>query len=169
MFQLRTDRLLLREFHPDDAQGFYEFNADLEVIRYTGDPPFESVEAAREFIQAYDAYAKHSMGRWAVVEVQTGDFIGFCGLKKHEDGEVDLGYRLRRDRWGRGYATEAAQGCIAYAFHELKLDSLIGRVAKDNYASIRVLEKLGFHREADAPCDSLPGWRYRIVNIEGEF
>jgi ribosomal-protein-alanine N-acetyltransferase len=168
MFQLRTPRLLLREFKPEDAQGFYELNTDPEVIRYTGDPPFVSVEAARTFIQDYDAYAKHGIGRWAVIEEATGDFVGFCGLKKHEDGEVDLGYRLRRDRWGRGYATEAAQRCIEYAFKELKLKSLIGRVAKDNHSSIRVLEKLGFEREADVSCESLPGWRYRRVNSEGE-
>ncbi|MEZ4687860.1 MAG: GNAT family N-acetyltransferase [Bacteroidia bacterium] len=76
--------------------GFYELNADPEVIRYTGDPPFGSVEEARKFIEEYDAYAKHGIGRWAVIEEEMGDFIGFCGLKKHDDGEVDLGYRLRR-------------------------------------------------------------------------
>ena len=166
MFQLRTSRLILREFQPADAQGFYELNADPEVIRYTGDPPFGSVEEARTFIEEYDAYAKHGIGRWAVIEVETGDFIGFCGLKKHDDGEVDLGYRLRRDRWGKGYATEAAQRSIEYAFEDLKLESLIGRVAKENYPSIRVLEKLGFALEADVPCESLPGWRYRRVRSE---
>ncbi|MEZ4687861.1 MAG: GNAT family N-acetyltransferase [Bacteroidia bacterium] len=73
------------------------------------------------------------------------------------------------DRWGRGYATEAALRCIEYAFEDMKLESLIGRVAKENYPSIRVLEKLGFVLEADVPCESLPGWRYRRVKREAEF
>ncbi|MFK7970578.1 MAG: GNAT family N-acetyltransferase [Bacteroidia bacterium] len=159
---IKTPRLFLREFIAEDAESFYKLNADIEVIQYTGDPPFADIAEAKSFIRNYNAYRHTGMGRWATIEAATGDFIGFCGLKKHEDGEVDLGYRLMKSTWGKGYATEAAKACIAYAFDTLDLNSLIGRVAKKNLSSIRVLEKCDFHREAEAPCDALPGWRYRL-------
>lgn len=143
-YVLQTERLALRELYPSDAQFFYDLNSDPEVIRWTGDPPFESVEAAREFLEAYPDFRNHGYGRWAVERKADGEVIGWCGLKNHEEeGFVDLGFRFFRREWGKGYATEAAKACIDYGFLYLDLQSIIGRAASENKASIRVLQKCG--------------------------
>lgn len=121
----------------------YRLNADPEVIRYTGDPPFDSVEAAQDFINSYDHYQKYGMGRWTVLRKDTGTYLGWCGLKQHDAGYVDIGFRFFRAEWGKGYATEAARACLTYGFEELGLNEIVGRAAVENVASVRVLEKLG--------------------------
>ena len=153
---LKTERLLLREFDADyDALHTYELNADPEVIRYTGDPPFESVEAARNFLRAYPDYKKNGYGRWAV-ELQTdGSVLGFCGLKLHEDGMVDLGYRFSKKYWGKGYATESSLACLAYGFDVLGIEEIVGRTARANTDSIKVLEKCGMKFWKEDSCEGI--------------
>jgi [ribosomal protein S5]-alanine N-acetyltransferase len=139
----KTSRLQLREMTPDDAVDAFRLNSDPEVLRHTGDEAFASVEAAREFLSNYSDYRHNGFGRWAVERIEDGAFLGWCGLKRLEDGEVDLGYRLMREYWGKGYATEAARECLRVGFEEHGLESIIGRAARENHASIRVLEKVG--------------------------
>jgi RimJ/RimL family protein N-acetyltransferase len=153
---LKTPRLDLRKFETDDASFFYEMNSNPEVIRYTGDSNFESVADARQFIENYDHYSKHGYGRWTVVLRQTGEPIGFCGLKNHPDeGYIDLGYRFVQKHWRQGYTTEAAQACVYYGFHHLGLNEIVGRTAEDNRGSIRVLEKIGMKFWKHAPCEGI--------------
>lgn len=138
-----TSRLILRKFIPDDDEAFYHLNADQEVIRYTGDPPFASVEAAREFIEGYQAYDNYGFGRWVVEDKNEQRFVGFCGLSRNEQNDVDLGFRFFRADWGKGYATESALMSLKVGFEDLHLPYLVGRAATANGASIRVLEKIG--------------------------
>jgi ribosomal-protein-alanine N-acetyltransferase len=139
---LQTDRLILREFEISDAEKIWELNSDPEVIQYTGDAPFDSEDQAREFLVEYNDYQENGYGRWAVIEKKTHEFIGWCGLKLNEDGVVDIGFRFFKKVWSLGYATESAQACLDYGFNTLMLDEIIGRAARENTASIRVLEKL---------------------------
>jgi hypothetical protein len=82
----------MREFQEEDAIGMYELNKDPDVIRYTGDDPFASVEAARDFILRYDAYAMHACGRLSVLLKDTMEYAGWCGLKYDPaSSETDLG------------------------------------------------------------------------------
>lgn len=156
MLVLKTPRLDLRRFETDDAPFFYKMNNDADVLKYTGDEPFQSVEAARQFIVDYDHYTQHGYGRWTVVLRKTGEPLGFCGLKYHADGDyVDLGYRLIKEYWGQGFATEAAQACVVYGFHHLDLKEIVGRTAQDNIASIKVLEKIGMKFWKHAPCEGI--------------
>lgn len=141
-----SERLLLREMTPDDAADAYGLNNDPEVLRYTGDAPFATVAEAREFLAAYPDYRLHGFGRWAVVRRADHRWLGWCGLKRHANGEVDLGYRLLRMHWGQGYATEAARTCLELGFERYGLRTIIGRVVPAHTASIRVLEKLGAQR-----------------------
>lgn len=135
---------MLREFSPGDAFHFYQLNADPEVLWYTGDRPFINLAEARTFLQNYDAYKKHGMGRWAVLNKADHVWLGWCGLKYHEDMDwVDLGFRFFRQYWGKGYATEAAGASIAYGFGALKLPEIVGRAQPGNRSSVRVLEKVG--------------------------
>ena len=143
-----------------DADAMYLLNADPEVVKYTGDPPFESPEVAKEFLASYSDYQQHGFGRWAVIDKETDQFIGWCGLKKHEDGMVDVGFRFYQEQWGKGYATESAKEVLQYGFTALQLDEIVGRAAQENIASIRVLEKLGFSYWKKAPCHGIPDAHY---------
>jgi len=105
-YLIETERLSLREFNFDDAENLYRLNLDPDVIRHTGDPPFESVETARLFIYNYKDYKLNGYGRWAIDLKADGRFIGWAGLKLNEDNDIDLGYRLLKSEWGQGYATE---------------------------------------------------------------
>lgn len=159
----RTERQILRELTPDDAAALYELNADPGVLRYTGDPPFASVEEARAFLGRYDPYRAEGMGRWAAIDVNTGELLGWCGLRRQRDGDVDLGYRYRRAVWGRGLATEASIACLDLAFGPLGLASVIARSDPANARSIRVMEKLGFVLEGPCAFEDLPCIQRRLT------
>jgi RimJ/RimL family protein N-acetyltransferase len=145
---LETERLLVREFVEDDAEAFYAFNSDPEVMRYTGEPLSTSVGAVRELIRTYPDYRAHGYGRWAVVYKPDDRVIGFNGLKYLDDlCETDLGYRLHTEYWGRGIATESSMAIVRYGFDVLELDRIIGLTLPENTASIRVLQKVGMRLE----------------------
>jgi RimJ/RimL family protein N-acetyltransferase len=143
----------MRQFLEEDAKGMYELNSDHEVIRYTGDGPFASVDAARDFIRQYDTYNKFGIGRLTMLLKDTGEYLGWCGLKYDPaSNETDLGFRLLKKFWNKGYATEAAFRSIEYGFKDLKFEKIIGRAMQENVASISVLKKTGmvFEKEFEA-------------------
>ena len=139
---IETPRLLLRTFTPDDAQLIYDLNNDPEVTRFTYDPIWNH-EHAREILEKkiLPQYALYNYGRWAVHIKPNHEFIGWCGLKyRPELDEVDLGYRFKKQYWGKGYATEAAYASIHYGFEKLNLPIITGRAEPANIASCKVLE-----------------------------
>lgn len=142
---IETQRLLLRTFTIDDAQLIYELNTDPDVTKFTGDSVRDITQAnevlAKSIIPQYEKYGH---GRWAVLVKPGLEFIGWCGLKSRpERSEVDLGYRFKKDSWGRGYATESARACLDHGFKKLHLPRIVGRAMPENIASWRVLEKIG--------------------------
>ncbi|MEE4173454.1 MAG: GNAT family N-acetyltransferase [Xanthomonadales bacterium] len=155
-FMLETPRLRLRQFRPGDAEALYRLNTDPDVMRYTGEAPFVDPAAARHFLKHY-SYEPEGFGRWAVTLRETGEFMGFCGLKRAEaDGDVDLGFRLFRQHWAAGYATEAGKACLQAGFERFGLALITGRVMRENGPSISVLQKLGMtYRE--------------MIEADGEF
>jgi len=142
-FSFTTQRLLLREFAAGDAEPLYLLNSDPEVLRYTGDEPFPDVHAAAEFIRNYTHYRDHGFGRWAVISRSSDEFMGFCGLRKGADGNVDLGFRLFPGFWAKGIATEAAGAALSAGFNQFGLEEIIGRAMRENLPSISILQKLG--------------------------
>lgn len=141
---LETPRLVLREMTPDDAEAAFLLNSDPEVLRYTGDEPFESIQEARDFLEKYPSYKTYGFGRWAVILKDTGDYVGWCGLKyTPELDEYDIGYRLMKKHWGSGFASEAAEACVKLGFQQFNMQTIVGRVMPENTASVRVLEKIG--------------------------
>ena len=120
----------------------WKLNMDPDVIKYTGDPPFESEEEAKFFLDNYNDYNKNGFGRWAVILKDTKEFIGWCGLKLNEDDLIDIGFRFFKKYLNNGYATESASACLQYGFNNLKLTEIIGRASAENIVSIIVLEKL---------------------------
>jgi RimJ/RimL family protein N-acetyltransferase len=89
-------------------------------------------------------YRKYGYGRWGMELKETGELIGWCGLKYHPDAHVtDVGYRLPKKFWGQGFASEAALATIKVGFEKIGLQKIVAHARKENSASIRVLEKCG--------------------------
>lgn len=164
---LETQRLILRASVVEDASDLYKMDADPEVQRYTGDIIPASVADTIERIRNYPDYKKYGYGRWTTVLKETGEIIGWCGLKYLDDiDETDLGYRWKPKHWNKGYATEASLACLQYGFYELKLPQIIAQVLKENGASIRVLEKVGMTYWKELNTEENPGLFYRITEAD---
>jgi RimJ/RimL family protein N-acetyltransferase len=158
--RIETERLLLRWLTFDDIDAFNELGSNPQVIRYLGNQPFASLDAAKETLSTapLNDYATYGYGRFACIWKQTGQVVGLCGLKFLPDmGDVDLGYRFLPNFWGKGLATEAALASIGYALHPLGLQRLVGWVHPDNLASARVLTKLGFSFDRKTAVADIPG------------
>ncbi len=148
-----TDRLILRELLPTDVAGMFEMDSDPEVHRYLGNKPYSAIEESQaniEFIRRQ--YIENGIGRWATIEKETNNFVGWAGLKlitettNNRINYYDLGYRFSKKYWGKGYATESAMAAKDYAFNTLKLAEIIGIADINNSGSIHVLEKVGLKR-----------------------
>jgi len=163
---IETNRLLLRTFTEDDAVLIYELNLDPDVIRYTHDPIKDLVHAAEILEKVIiPQYALYNHGRWAVHVKATLEFLGWCGLKYlAELNEIDLGYRFKKEGWGKGYATEAAYASIQYGFEKIGLQRIVARAEIDNIGSWKVLEKCGMTYIGDEKVDGYPVKTYEIWN-----
>lgn len=164
---LETERLLLRPFLLTDAAEAFRLNADPAVMLYLPkDEVFASVESARFFLANYIAGMETApFARHAVVRKEDGAWLGWCGLKALDDGNVDLGFRFHQEHWGKGYATESGKAWLAYGFEERGLRRIIGNAAEGNRGSQRALEKLGFQRvpHEDHEEDGFNWWRYEVT------
>ena len=147
---LETDRLRLRWFRGDDVDHLVELDADLDVMRYiNGGRPTPRDEVADEVLPALMAYADRGdgYGFWAIEERDSGRFIGWFHLRPDPHGgatdEPELGYRLRRDAWGRGYATEGSRALVHRAFAQLGARRVWASTMVVNVGSRRVMEKAG--------------------------
>jgi [ribosomal protein S5]-alanine N-acetyltransferase len=150
MKTIETNRLILRELLPSDDKGMFELDSDPEVLKYIGIRPVTDIDESRRIIAMVRAqYIRNGIGRWAVIEKATGDFAGWAGLKYETRpsngiaGFYDIGYRLLRRHWGKGYATEASVASLEYGFNELSLDAIHATADMENLASRKVLEKAG--------------------------
>lgn len=160
---IETIRCRLRPLEPDDAEKMYALNLDPEVIRFTGDASFSSVDEARTFLKAYDQYKKYGIGRWVVERKEDKEVIGWCGLKFHPDDDLyDIGYRFFRKYWGQGYATETAGACLQYGREQLGLAEVYAHAMTGNIASWKVLEKIGMKRMEEIMMDGEPAYLYKV-------
>ena len=159
----------MREFSIEDAASMFELNNDPEVIKFTGDKAFGSLEDARIFLENYNQYALHGFGRWAVIQKSNGKFIGWCGLKySATTDEVDIGFRFFKAVWNKGFATESAKKCIQLGFDAFGIKRIVGRAMVDNIASVKVLEKLGLTFLKEFDFDGEEGVIYEILCNEKE-
>ena len=146
-----TSRLILRDIELFDAQDLLEMDLDDRVTKYTGQNPIRSIEEANHVVQfILNQYVQNGVGRWAVIEKKSGDFLGWTGLKFHTEMEnnhidfYDLGYRFKFQHWNNGYATEASMACVKLGFEQLNIKEIIAMVHPANLASMKVAEKCGF-------------------------
>ena len=161
---LETERLIIREHVLSDAPFFFTLNSNYNVVKYTGDSSFKTIEEAEKIVQyVMNQYKENGYGRWLVTEKETGNPIGWCGLKFHTDTkETDIGYRLLENAWGKGYATESAKACIDYGFNHFNLNRIIGDAMKENTASINVFKKLGMTYLKDSLLDNIESVVYEL-------
>ena len=153
---LRTPRLLLREWHDDDREPFAALSADPEVMRYL--PPLPDRAASDQFIARMREHNdERGFAYWAVELPGEAALIGAIGLYRVRllpfAPAVEIGWRLARAYWGRGYATEAARAAIEDGFSRLGLAEIVAFTVPANERSRRVMERLGMRRDPDADFD----------------
>lgn len=159
---LETDRLILRRLTHADHDRLVELDSDPEVTFYiTGGPPEFDASMLQGWLRQYERWPAY--GTFAAVERATGDFLGWFHLRPDggDDDEPELGYRLRRDAWGKGYATEGSRALVDKAFGEGATRVWAGAMAV-NAASRRVMEKAGLRFVRVFHAD----WPYRIPGDE---
>jgi ribosomal-protein-alanine N-acetyltransferase len=157
---IETERLLLREFVPGDMGALSAVLSDPEAMRYYP-APLDRAGVAEWIERNRRRYLETGHGLWAVVLKSSGAVIGDCGLTRQtvdDVDEIELGYHVRRDLWGRGYAPEAARACRDYGFDQLGIDRLISLVRIGNLPSRRVAEKIGMRLWKEVMWRNLPHW-----------
>jgi RimJ/RimL family protein N-acetyltransferase len=147
---VETERLILRELLPSDLEGMFELDSDPEVHKYLGNKIVTDKNQIAEIINVVrKQYIDNGIGRWAVIEKSTNNFIGWTGLKfvteltNGRKNYYDLGYRLRRKYWGQGIATETTIASLDYAFNKLKVNEVYAAASCENIASNKILQKVG--------------------------
>lgn len=167
---LETERLTLRPIAMDDVDLLIELDGDPEVMRYiSGGKPTTRAEAER--------ILQRSLGhRWLGFERDTSEFVGWFGIRPSTAKSRELGYRLRRGAWGKGYATEGSLAVIAVAFTQPGVDRVRAETMTVNTASRAVMERCGmrfvrtFHLEWDDPIEGTEHGEveYEITKAEWE-
>ena len=152
---LETARLRLREFAKSDVDALLAVLGDPVAMQYY--PAAFNRKEVEEWIERnLDRYKREGYGLWAMLLKDSGELIGDCGCFLRDiDGrdDIEIGYHVRRDLWGNGYVTEAAQACMQYAFTRLGVDRVISLIRPENMQSIRVAEKNGL------TCEKVIFWR----------
>lgn len=143
----RTARMIGRHLRQSDVDALLAVYGDAEAMRWVGDgEPLDRAQCVEWVAVSERNYRTRGYGMSALVDRANGETIGFCGLV-HPAGQTqaELKYAFRREHWGRGLATEAAQAMLAYAQQELGLQHAIATAYPQNLASLRVLRKAGMH------------------------
>jgi RimJ/RimL family protein N-acetyltransferase len=143
--RLEMDRLILRMLDESDFSGYAAMCSDAEVMRYIGEGQVLSRdEAWRNLALMLGHWQLRGYGQWAVEERESGKFIGRVGFWNPEGWPgLELGWMLRREFWGQGFATEAARALLPFAFLDLKQTRIISLIRPGNQASVRVADRLG--------------------------
>ena len=149
---IETQRLVLRKLELDDAQALHPVFSDPEGTRFTL-RVHSTVDETMKWIEAIRrGYEKHGFAPLAVVRKRDSELIGYCGcgfILLDGKKEREVGYRIVRSCWGQGFASEAVQATICYAFERLSFINLVALIQPDNIASIRVAEKAGMVHQYD--------------------
>jgi RimJ/RimL family protein N-acetyltransferase len=145
----RTPRLVIRQFTDADADNLFHLNSDPEVMRFlTGGQPTPFEEIRDQLIPFHlGVYGRlDRLGTWAAESADSGEFLGWFHFRPGPDGDtanIDLGYRLRRTAWNKGYATEGSRVLISLGFTDLGVGRVFAHTMAVNTASRHVLEKCG--------------------------
>jgi RimJ/RimL family protein N-acetyltransferase len=144
----------------------FELESDAQVHKYVGKKPVKTLQQSCEMIDFIrKQYADNGIGRWAIIEKQSDEFIGWTGFKLMREkingfeNFYDFGYRLKQKFWGQGYATESGRAALEFGIPYLQLKFLYAMTDVNNLASQNVLNKLGFVYKGHFEYDAEPHWR----------
>jgi RimJ/RimL family protein N-acetyltransferase len=162
-----TDRLALRRWRVEDREPFAAINADPEVMRFIGTGAVLGRGLSDELVVRFEReWETRGFGLWALSARDDPDerLLGFCGLTvpmflPSVLPAVEVGWRMAREAWGLGYATEAARAAVAFGFEEHAIEEILAIVDPDNERSLRVCAKLGM---SDRPDRTHPATRMRV-------
>lgn len=144
-----TERLLLRTWEVEDIPHYATIVSNPEVMRYIGDGHTPTYEEAEAYVhKSMKSYKDNGWSRFPILLKETGELIGFCGYMAI-DGRIDFGWRLAKQHWGKGYATEAAKAVLELGINQFHFCEITCVVYQDNTPSIRVIEKLGIPFDKD--------------------
>jgi len=171
ILMFETERLRVRHFQPSDLDEFAALCADPLVMRFMGDGvtlPRSEVERWIGICQ--QKYAARGYGTSAVFEKDSGMFVGYCGVIRAPENDFDeLTYAFHIVAWGKGYATEVGRAMIEYVFERSTLERIYATIHAENSASIKVVEKIGFHFDRlEIEDDGTPVRFYSIERSKGE-
>ncbi len=163
---LETERLVLRRLTEDDAKRLFELDSDPEVMRYLNNGRThtrnEIVEKVLPHYLDQSARYGDEYGFWAAIEKATGAFVGWFHFRPYraEPEAIELGYRLMRSAWSKGFATEGSRALLREGFTELGVDKVVADTLVGNVRSRRVMEALGMRLEAEFVLDpdEFPEW-----------
>lgn len=148
-----SERLGFRAWNDDDLEEFAKLNADPDVMEHF--PNILRFEESEDFLKRLHLhFQKYGYQYFAVEILENAELIGFIGMAHQTyDSEftpnTDLGWRLKKSAWGKGYATEGAKRCIEYAFNELGLEKLIATCTENNIKSEKVMQKIGMKKKGN--------------------
>lgn len=150
---IETPRLILREIVLEDAERLFLLDSNAEVMKFIGVPVANGLSETEENIRKIrKQYEENGIGRWAVIEKDSGLLIGWSGLKyltEEINGHkniYDLGYRFLPEFWGKGYATESAKAFLDYSFNTLNFPAIYAHAHCRNDDSNKILKKIGFRQ-----------------------
>ncbi len=148
---IETDRLILRGWRDADVEPFHLMCTDPEVMRWLG-PPMSRADAQAAADRQNGFIASHGYAFWAIERKEDGAFLGFCGLKPGPEGTpihdgVEIGWRLKRDAWGAGYAREAAQASLGWGWANTDAPEILAMTNIGNVRSWGLMERLGMTRD----------------------
>lgn len=154
---IETERLVLRQFEPGDATAMSAIYGDPEVMRHVGTGVLDRDGSAALLSRYARAQDEYGFSTWAVVERASGRLVGDAGFDVYAPtGDLELGYTLAADVWGRGYASEAARACIGAAFAHLPAPRIVAKIEPGNDRSFRVADRLGLRRVETVHVDGRP-------------
>ena len=168
---LETNRLLLRPLELSDAEVMFAMDSNPNVHKYLWQKPTKEIEEIIKVIEyVRKQYAENKIGRFATILKETGEFIGWTGIKfvnDHvENGNTnfyDYGYRLDERFWNKGYATEASLAWLEYGFNQMKIEKMNAYTHAENGASNHVLQKVGFNFMEDYPDENGVTWKWWMM------
>lgn len=170
---LETERLLMRDLMDEDVSGMFEMDSDAEVHKYLGNKPIATIAQAQKYIDSIkQQYIENGIGRWAVVEKENGNFIGWSGFKFITDeiggrsNFYDLGYRFIKKYWGKGYATEIAVASLNYGFTKLGYNEICAMADVGHIASNAILKKIGLVKQNEFTYDGTLHNFYSLTKSE---
>jgi [ribosomal protein S5]-alanine N-acetyltransferase len=161
---LETQRLVMRPFVIDDAPALFRILGDPEVMRFSVTGPHQNSATTARWIEGTIRHQdRYGFSMSAVVTRDTSELIGKCGLAVLHDGRTEIGYRIRRDRWGSGYATEAARAWLDRGPRILGLTQIVAMIEQANSPSIRVAQKIGMRVAGPEVYHDIPVISYAAV------